>query len=278
MSQEWIYSPRLPRLAGGRRALRHRPPPDELAGHGPQRQPRLAPAGMTIAVGATAVLSSLTRRRAALSVDRAGSIIVVGFALGGGAGLYTARTVKMTAMPQLVSLFNAVGGGAAALIAIDDFLRVAGTPESPLVDARSSSSSTSSSAAVTFTRLADRLGQAPGPRITPSQADHDPGRPPRHGRRSRVVAVAGRGAHPGRRAARSTLDSTVRPRSSASSSSPALVFGVTMVLPIGGADMPVVISLLNSFTGTAVAMAGFVHRQPGADHRRRPRRRLGRAS
>ena len=38
----------------------------------------------------------------------------------------------------------------------------------------------------------------------------------------------------------------------------ALVFGVTMVLPIGGADMPVVISLLNSFTGTAVAMAGFV--------------------
>ena len=38
----------------------------------------------------------------------------------------------------------------------------------------------------------------------------------------------------------------------------ALVFGVTMVLPIGGADMPVVISLLNAFTGTAVAMAGFV--------------------
>jgi NAD(P) transhydrogenase subunit beta len=38
----------------------------------------------------------------------------------------------------------------------------------------------------------------------------------------------------------------------------ALVFGVTMVMPIGGADMPVVISLLNAFTGTAVAMAGFV--------------------
>src|SRR5258708_11851847 len=38
----------------------------------------------------------------------------------------------------------------------------------------------------------------------------------------------------------------------------ALAFGVTMVMPIGGADMPVVISLLNAFTGTAVAMAGFV--------------------
>ena len=42
----------------------------------------------------------------------------------------------------------------------------------------------------------------------------------------------------------------------------ALVFGVTMVLPIGGADMPVVISLLNAFTGTAVAMAGFVLENP----------------
>ena len=42
----------------------------------------------------------------------------------------------------------------------------------------------------------------------------------------------------------------------------ALVFGVTMTLPIGGADMPVVISLLNSFTGTAVAMAGFVLDNP----------------
>ena len=42
----------------------------------------------------------------------------------------------------------------------------------------------------------------------------------------------------------------------------ALVFGVTMVLPIGGADMPVVISLLNAFTGTAVAMAGFVLNNP----------------
>src|SRR5207247_1397506 len=51
-------------------------------------------------------------------------IILAGIAVGGGLGLYTARTVKMTAMPQLVSLFNAVGGGAAALIAIDDYIRL----------------------------------------------------------------------------------------------------------------------------------------------------------
>src|SRR5688572_8869431 len=50
-------------------------------------------------------------------------IILVGFLIGGGAGLWMARRVAMTAMPQLVSLFNAVGGGAAALVAIDDYIR-----------------------------------------------------------------------------------------------------------------------------------------------------------
>jgi len=49
-----------------------------------------------------------------------------------------------------------------------------------------------------------------------------------------------------------------------------LAFGVMMVLPIGGADMPVVISLLNAFTGTAVAMAGFVIGKLGADRGRGP--------
>src|SRR5215475_3228913 len=59
-------------------------------------------------------------------------IIAAGIALGGGLGLYTARTVKMTAMPQLVSLFNAVGGGAAALIAINDFIRLTNAGGAPL--------------------------------------------------------------------------------------------------------------------------------------------------
>ena len=83
-------------------------------------------AGMTLAIGATAVLI-LTRQLTEGGISAAvWAIIVVGIALGGGLGLYTARTVKMTAMPQLVSLFNAVGGGAAALIAIDDYLRLVG--------------------------------------------------------------------------------------------------------------------------------------------------------
>ena len=82
---------------------------------------RLSAAGMTVAVVAT--LAFLITRDGGLSGFALG-IIVIGVAIGGGAGLYAARTVKMTAMPQLVSLFNAVGGGAAALVAMDDFIRV----------------------------------------------------------------------------------------------------------------------------------------------------------
>ena len=53
-------------------------------------------------------------------------MLLAGTLVGAGAGLYSARTVQMTAMPQLVSLFNAVGGGAAALVAIHDYVRLAG--------------------------------------------------------------------------------------------------------------------------------------------------------
>ena len=51
--------------------------------------------------------------------------MIAGALVGGGAGLYSARTIQMTAMPQLVSVFNAVGGGAAALVAIHDYMRLA---------------------------------------------------------------------------------------------------------------------------------------------------------
>ena len=64
------------------------------------------------------------RRDGRAERDRAGRSSWSASLIGGGAGLYAARTVKMTAMPQLVSLFNAVGGGAAALVAIDDFIRL----------------------------------------------------------------------------------------------------------------------------------------------------------
>ena len=53
-------------------------------------------------------------------------VMIAGAGVGAAAGLYSARTVQMTAMPQLVSLFNAVGGGAAALVAINEYVRLAG--------------------------------------------------------------------------------------------------------------------------------------------------------
>ena len=53
-------------------------------------------------------------------------VLILGAGIGSAAGLYLARSVKMTAMPQLVSLFNAVGGGAATLLAVSDILRATG--------------------------------------------------------------------------------------------------------------------------------------------------------
>src|SRR5687768_9249044 len=91
-----------------------------------RRGNQLSAAGMTVAVVTTLVWLAL--RPGGLSTT-AWIIIIVGFVIGGGAGLIMARQVKMTAMPQLVSLFNAVGGGAAALVAIDDYLHVIGTSE-----------------------------------------------------------------------------------------------------------------------------------------------------
>ena len=85
----------------------------------------LSAGGMAIAIAATAILILVRQASGVPVAGIAWVIIVLGVAVGGGLGLYTARTVKMTAMPQLVSLFNAVGGGAAALIAIDDYLGLA---------------------------------------------------------------------------------------------------------------------------------------------------------
>src|SRR6188768_3525498 len=125
MSQQWIYTfVYLAWLAGAACFVLglHQMNSPATARNGN----RLSAAGMVVAVGATLVY--LITREGGLSAT-ALVIIVIGFLIGGGAGLYTARTVKMTAMPQLVSLFNAVGGGAAALVAIDDFIRLsAGAP------------------------------------------------------------------------------------------------------------------------------------------------------
>jgi NAD(P) transhydrogenase subunit beta len=185
-------------------------------------------------------------------------IIVVGFLIGGGIGLWMARRVQMTAMPQLVSLFNAVGGGAAALVAIDDFVRIVGTPELSV--------STS-----IFVVLGAVIGSVTfsGSLIASGKLQGlVPGRPLMFtGGRfvtagAALIALAGLVVLVLATAGALSLAAGTQVAVLALIVVAALVFGITMVLPIGGADMPVVISLLNSFTGTAAAMAGFVIGNP----------------
>jgi NAD(P) transhydrogenase subunit beta len=170
-------------------------------------------------------------------------IILAGIALGGGLGLYTARTVKMTAMPQLVSLFNAVGGGAAALIAIDDYLRLTSVP-SPQVNVATVLDIVIGSITFTGSLIASGklMGRIPGKPIM------IPGGQLVTAALALIVVVGAVFLWAGNLSVPVMAVILIV----------ALIFGVTMTLPIGGADMPVVFSLLNSFTGTAVAMAGFV--------------------
>ncbi len=203
----------------------------------------LSAGGMAVAVVATAVLL-IARPAGPDGFNTIGwLIVIIGIAIGGGLGLYTAKTVKMTAMPQLVSLFNAVGGGAAALIAIDDYLKLTSAPD---IQVNVATVLDIVIGSITFTGSLIASGKLMG-RI--------PGKP--------ILIPGGRLVTAGLAAV--VLVGAIFlwvPNLSVQVMAlvllASLVFGVTMTLPIGGADMPVVISLLNSFTGTAVAMAGFV--------------------
>jgi NAD(P) transhydrogenase subunit beta len=213
----------------------------------------LSAGGMAVAIIATAILIGARQLLDPASFGiRASSwaIIAAGIIIGGGLGLYAARTVKMTAMPQLVSLFNAVGGGAAALIAIDDYLRIVRGAEVRL-DTHVFIVLDIIIGSITFTGSLVASGKLQG--LIPGKPILIPG--------GRIVTAG---------LAAITLLAALILFVTGTPSLPlmlvilvaALIFGVTMTLPIGGADMPVVISLLNSFTGTAVAMAGFVIDNP----------------
>jgi len=197
---------------------------------------------MAIAIGGTAVLLAT---RGDVS-QTAWIIIAAGIALGGGLGLYMARTVKMTAMPQLVSLFNAVGGGAAALIAIDDYIRVSSAQSLLPLELTVPTVLDIVIGGITFTGSILASGKLMG--IISGKPIKVPGGQLVTLALALIVAAAAVFLWAG------NISVPVLFVIIAAS----LIFGVTMVLPIGGADMPVVISLLNSFTGTAVAMAGFV--------------------
>jgi NAD(P) transhydrogenase subunit beta len=223
-----------------------------------RRGNQLSAGGMAVAVLTTLVWLAL--KPGGLSAT-AWIIIVVGFAIGGGIGFVMARQVKMTAMPQLVSLFNAVGGGAAALVAIDDYLHVIGTPNESIPTAVFVVLGVVIGC-VTFTGSLVASGKLQG--LISGKPIPVPG-----GQMTTLIlaAVAAIGtlilvfaAGPG--TALDGIGNGLKAFILLVIIASGLTFGVTMVLPIGGADMPVVISLLNSFTGTAAAMSGFVLNNP----------------
>jgi H+-translocating NAD(P) transhydrogenase subunit beta len=171
--------------------------------------------------------------------------IIVGMVIGGSFGAVAARRVKMTAMPQMVALFNGVGGGAAALIALAEFHNIAPAPGrlhgdisvsiilSGLIGAISFAGSL-----VAFAKLQELIRGRP---IV------YPGQQVVNGLLFAGLIAAGVAIVSG--AEKQWLIVAIILG--------ALLFGVLFVLPIGGADMPVVISLLNAFTGLAAAATGF---------------------
>jgi H+-translocating NAD(P) transhydrogenase subunit beta len=203
-----------------------------------RRGNQVSTVGMMIAVAATlAIIAHVD----VISVT--GWIVMfAGALIGSAVGLYSARNVQMTAMPQLVSMFNAVGGGAAALVAIDDYVH-AGASVSATVSVTTLLDVIIG--AVTFSGSLIAAGKLQG--IVNSAPVTFPGA--RIFNLGLAVVAIGLGAYLIASPSAALLSIVIVA---------ALAFGVTMVMPIGGADMPVVISLLNAFTGTAVAMAGFV--------------------
>ena len=203
-----------------------------------RRGNQVSTSGMIIAVAATLAIVV----HGGLIKPVGWVVMIVGAAVGAGLGLYSARNVQMTAMPQLVSMFNAVGGGAAALVAVHEYMSAGAsvsttTTVTTLLDVIIG--------AVTFSGSIIAAGKLQG--VINSAPVTFPG--------ARIVnlllAAIGLGLSAYLIGTPSTALLTVVIFA-------ALAFGVSMVMPIGGADMPVVISLLNAFTGTAVAMAGFV--------------------
>ncbi|MBP2334315.1 NAD(P) transhydrogenase subunit beta [Saccharothrix coeruleofusca] len=169
-----------------------------------------------------------------------GPLILLAVAAGAVVGVPAARSVKMTAIPQMVALFNGVGGAAAALVALVEFVEVDGsalfdvaTVLTVLIGAVSFSGSV-----VTFLKLQEVMTTRP------------------------VLLPAGRFVGAGV----ALLGLALAPAVVATSSVPLLValfavglaLGVLFVLPVGGADVPIAISLLNAFTGLAVAASGYV--------------------
>ena len=199
----------------------------------------LGAAGMTIAIGATFAQPGLHHYASIAAV----------MVVSAPVGAYAARAVKMTAMPQMVALFNGVGGGAAALVALSEFHERVPEPGRLPFEASMSIILSALIGSISFAGSMVAFGKL---------QELVTGRP---------IVYAGQKFGNGALVAALVAVALVilaGPQSTGlliALIAGALVFGVLFVLPIGGADMPVVIALLNAFTGLAASATGFVLHQ-----------------
>jgi NAD(P) transhydrogenase subunit beta len=169
--------------------------------------------------------------------------LIAGLALGGAIGALLATRVQMTAMPQLVAAFNGFGGAASALVAGAEFIRVedATLPVETILTMILSVVIGSITLTGSFVAYAKLQGLISGSPVT------YPGMRVVNG----ILALAAVGFIVWAQATQAPLAFWL-------AGGLALVLGILVVNPIGGADMPVVIALLNSLSGIAAAMTGFV--------------------
>jgi H+-translocating NAD(P) transhydrogenase subunit beta len=168
--------------------------------------------------------------------------IIVAIVIGAVIAVPAARVVKMTAIPQMVAMFNGVGGGAATLVALDEYVRL------HRLD------STAAAIAVAFAAIVGSVSFT-GSLITFAKLQEMmTGRPILVPGAQIVTCLVALGALGCGVAAVATSNVSLLVVCTAL----ALVLGVLFVLPVGGADVPVVISLLNAFTGLTVAASGYV--------------------
>ena len=203
-----------------------------------RRGNRIAAIGMLVAI--IVVIADLVAHDV-VSAATAWAIVVAGTIVGGAIGAFLALRVQMTDMPQLVAAFNGFGGGASALVAAEVIVSAeySFSAEIGVTTALSLiiGAITLTGSFIAYAKLQGLIGGKP---------IAIPGGPATNA----VIAAAALAASVLSIATGNVAGYWV-------ATALALVLGVTAVLPIGGADMPVVISLLNSFSGLAAAMAGF---------------------
>ncbi len=199
-----------------------------------------AGAGMIMAMIATMVL----HRDGVGNTIKGGNLVIIlgAIALGGVIGGVIARKIKMTAMPQLVSFFNATGGAASALVALIEFSNPDNQSILVTLLGLVIGSIAFSGSMIAYGKLNGNIKDIFSKWMTYINLLILAG----------VVLIVVLLLTSGMPAESKQILVYVLLAVS-------LVYGVSFVMPIGGADMPVVISLLNSFTGIAAAMAGFIY-------------------